>query len=59
MNYASNQNGKVLEKTIAGSNPDAAKATLRQRLRYFRMTFPLSQVLQKSLPISLSFCHIQ
>ena len=59
MSYVPNQNGKVLEETLAGSNSDAVKITLRQRLRYFKMTFPLLQVLQKSLPIPLSLCHIQ
>ena len=45
-------------KTLAGSNSDAVKTTLRQRLRYFKMTLPFLQVLQKSLPIPLSLCHI-
>ena len=40
MNYAPNQNEKVLEEALAGSNSDAVKTTLR-RLRYFKITFPL------------------
>ena len=46
------------EETLARSNSDALKTTLR-RLSYFKMTLPLLQVLQKSLPIPLSLCHIQ
>ena len=30
-----------------------------ETLRYFKLTLPLFQVLQKSLPIPLSHCHIQ
>ena len=56
MNYVPNQNRKFLEETLAGSNSDDMKTILR-RLRYFKMTLPLLQVLQKSLPISLSLCH--
>ena len=37
MNYVPNQNGKVLEETLAGSNSDAVKTTLRH-LRSFKMT---------------------
>ena len=54
MNYVPNQNGKVLEETLAGFNSDAVKTTLRY-LRYFKMTLPLLQVFQKSLPILLHF----
>ena len=49
---------KFLEETLAGFNSDDVKATLRG-LRYFKMTLPLLQVLQKSLPIPLSLCHTQ
>ena len=28
-------------------------------LQHFKMTLPLFQVLRESLPIPLSFCHIQ
>ena len=56
MNYVPNQNRKVLEETLAGSNSNDMKTILR-RLRYFKMTLPLLQVLLKSLPISLSLCH--
>ena len=56
MNYVPNQNGKVLKETLAGSNSDAVKTTLKH-LSYFKMTLPLLQVLQKSLPIPLSPCH--
>ena len=58
MNYVPNQNGKVLEETLAGFNRDAVKTTLRSLL-YLKMTLPFLQVLQKSLPIPLSVCHIQ
>ena len=40
MNYVPNQNGKVLEEKLAGSNSDAVKTTLR-RLRYFKTTLSL------------------
>ena len=52
MNYVPNQNGKVLEETVAGSNSDAVKTTL-WCLRYFKMTLALLLVLQKSLSIPL------
>ena len=58
MNYVPNHNGKVLKEMLAGSSSDAAKTTLRC-LRYFKMTLPLLQILQKSLLIPLSLCHIQ
>ena len=58
MNYVPNQNGKGLEKTLAGFNQDAVKTTFRG-IPYFKVMLPLLQVLQKSLPISLSLCHIQ
>ena len=56
MNYVLNQNGKVLGETLAGFNLDHVKTKLR-RLRCFKMTLPLLQVLQKSLPIPLSLCY--
>ena len=40
MNYVPNQNGKVLEETLAGFNSDDMKITLR-RLRFFKMKLPL------------------
>ena len=43
-----NQNEKVLEEALAGFNSDSAKTPLR-----------LFQVLEKSLSISQSFCHIK
>ena len=52
MNYVPNENGKVLEKTLAGFNSDDVKTTLR-RLRFFKMTLPFLQVLQKSRLIPL------
>ena len=58
MNFVLNQNGKVLEETLTGSNSDSVK-TKSGRLRNFKMTLALLQVLQKSLPILLSLCHIQ
>ena len=58
MNNAPNQNdGKVLEETLADSNSDSVKTTLRG-LRYFKMALLLLQVLEKLLPIPLSLCHI-
>ena len=57
LNYVPNQNDKVLKETLAGFNSDAVKSTLRHLP--FKMTFPLFQALQKSLPISLSLCHKQ
>ena len=58
MNYFLNQNGKVLEETLAGFNSDAVKTALRHLL-CFKMNLPLLSVLQKSLPIPLSLCHTQ
>ena len=58
MNYVPNQNEKVLDETLAGFNSDGVKITLK-RLRHFKMTLPLLQVFQKSLPIPLSICHTQ
>ena len=58
INYVPNQNGIVLEETMAGFNSNDVKTTLR-RLRYFKMTLPLLQVLQKSLAIPLSLVHTQ
>ena len=58
MNYILNQNGKVLEETLAGFNSDDVKTTLK-RLRCFKMTVLLLQVLQKSHPIPLSLCYTQ
>ena len=56
MNYVPNQNGKVLEETLAGFNLNDVETTLK-RLHCFIMTLPLLQVLHKSLPISLSLCY--
>ena len=56
MNYVPNQNGKVLEEILAGFNSDGVKITLKP-LSYFKITLPLLQVLQKSLPIPLSLFH--
>ena len=58
MNYIPNQNGKVLEETLSGFNSDNAKTTSR-RVRYFKMTVLLLQVLQKFYLIPLSLCHTQ
>ena len=58
MNYAPNQNEKVLEETLEGFNSDVVKITLRLLL-YFKMTFPPLQVIQKSPHIPLSLCHTQ
>ena len=53
MNYASNQNGKVQEETLAYSN------SLYLNSIYFKIILPLFQVFQKPLPIHLSLRHIQ
>ena len=58
INYVPNKNGKVLEETLPGFNSDDVKTTLR-RLRFFKMTLPLLQVLQISCPITLSLCYTQ
>ena len=58
MNNVPHQNVKVLEESLAGSNSDAVKKPLRGLL-YFKMTFPFSQVLEKSLSITVSLNHIQ
>ena len=58
MNYVPNKNGKGFKVKQAGFNSDYVKTALR-RLLYFKMTLPLLQVLQKSLPISLSLFHTQ
>ena len=56
--YVPNQNGKVQEET-----PDRFKFRCCENnietLRYFKMSLPLFQVLQKSLSIPLSLCDIQ
>ena len=44
MNHVPNQNGKVLEETLACSNSDSVKATLR-RLFYLKLTLSLLHVL--------------
>ena len=51
-----NQNGKVLEEMLAGSNSDAVKTTLRD-LHNFKITLPLMQVLKIALTILLSHDH--
>ena len=58
MNYVPNQNGKVLEETLAGFNSDDMKTTL-SCLRCFKISLPLLKVLQKSLPVPLSLCYTQ
>ena len=40
MSYVPNQNGKVLEERLVGSDSAAVKTTLRQRLRYFKTILP-------------------
>ena len=54
MNYVQNQNGNVLQETLAVFNSDDVKAILR-RLHCFKITLPCLQVLQKSVPIPLVF----
>ena len=51
-------NRKVLEKTLTGSDSDAAKTILRV-IRNFKMTFSLLKVREKSLAITLLLCHMQ
>ena len=58
MNYVAIKMKKVLEEMLAGFNSDAVKITLKH-LCYFKMTFPVLQVIQKSLPIPMSLCHTQ
>ena len=57
MKNVPNQNGKVLEETLAGSNSSVVKTTI-VGLQYFKMTLLLLQILEKPLPFSLSLCHI-
>ena len=57
MKNVPNQNGKVLEETLAGSNSSVVKTTIIG-LQYFKMTLLLLQILEKHLPFSLSICHI-
>ena len=47
-----------MEEILAGFSSDGVKTSLR-RVHCFKMTLPLLQVLQKSLPIHLSLCHTQ
>ena len=58
MNNILNQNGKVLEETLPGSNSNAVKTTLRGPC-CFKMTLPPFQLLGKSFAIPLSLCDIQ
>ena len=53
MYYIPNENGKVPEETLAGSNSVAMKTTLRG-LHYFKMTLPLLKVHQNFSPL---ICH--
>ena len=57
MKNVPNQNGKVLEETLAGFNSSVVKTTIIG-LQYFKMTLLLLQILEKPLPFSLSLCHI-
>ena len=57
MKNVPNQNGKVLEETLAGSNSSVVKTTI-VGLQYFKMTLLLLQILEKPLPIFLSLYHI-
>ena len=52
-----NQNEKVLEETLAGSNSNVNERAMRH-LSYFKMILLLFQVIQKSLlipPVTLSY----
>ena len=57
MNNVSNQNGKILEEKLAGSNSDVMKISLRGQ-RYFKIILPVFLVLEKPLSIHFSFYHI-
>ena len=57
MKNVPNQNGKVLEETLAGFNSSVVKTTIIG-LQYFKMTLLLLQILEKPLPFSLPLCHI-
>ena len=57
MKNVPNQNGKVLDETLAGFNSSVVKTTIIG-LQYFKMTLLLLQILEKPLPFSLSLCHI-
>ena len=57
MNNVSNQNGKVLEEKLAGSNSDVMKISLRSQ-RYIKIILPAFQVLEKPLSIHFPFYHI-
>ena len=56
MKYVPNQNGKVLEETLAGFNSNDVKTTLKH-LSCFKITLPFLKVFQKSLPIPLSLFY--
>ena len=56
--YVPNQNGKAQEET-AGKLKFRCCENNIETVRYFKMTLSLFEVLQKSLPIPLSLCHIQ
>ena len=53
MNKVQNQNGKVLQEMLTGSNSNVVKTTLRGYV-IFKMVFPLKQVPEKLLIIPLS-----
>ena len=59
MNNVQNQNEKVLEEMLTGSNSDAVKTTLRGLHNFEQMTLLLLQVLGKLLTIPLSLCHLE
>ena len=56
MNDVPDQNGKVLEETLAYFNSDAVKTALGH-LHCFKITLPLLQVLPHLIPLSL--CYTQ
>ena len=58
MNYVPNQNGKVLEETLAGSNSDVVKTTLRH-LRSLKVTLFFNDSLLCNFFKNLSpfLCH--
>ena len=56
--YVPNQNGNAQEETAGRLKFRCCENNI-ETVCYFKMTLPLFEVLQKSLPIPLSLCHIQ
>ena len=57
MNHAPNQNEKVLEETIAGSNSDAVKVTyLKMTLFFSKLLKNLSSFLRHFVTLNREYC---